>query len=137
MQLRELVDRTPGLFGRRVGSAERSKHACQLDTCPRGLEWRTALLKEIDRIFEVPPRRFGITRPGGHDARRKARRCAQGIRLRPCRDVAQLFERLRGIHSIAQFGLRANQQLEAGGALGPVLQRQFSQIAIGELRSRR
>ena len=41
-----------------------------------------------------------------------------------------------GIDPVAELDLRADQQLESGGALGSVLQRKFPQIAIGQIGRR-
>jgi hypothetical protein len=46
----------------------------------------------------------------------------------------QFSERLPGLDEIVQSKFGADQKLQCGRALGPVLRREFSQIAIGQLR---
>src|SRR5262245_2425812 len=70
-----------------------------------------------------------------YDSRREIGGRAQRIRLRPRGDVAQLLDGLLRVDRRTELDLRAAQELEASGALGPVLQRKLSQVTLAQLGS--
>ncbi len=70
----EILDRPAGLVDRRLGTPEPAHHPRQFDPRAAGLERRPASLEQIDGVFEVRPRRFGVAGRAPPRVRRQSAR---------------------------------------------------------------